>query len=114
MFAAMNMGDDRARSIFMDLFHVLENRLPPVSLVVFISASDDLILHRIRERARNFELALEPDYYRKLNAAYETRFANYPGEIMRICADEFDFLADPKLFGWLSNEIDQRLHASAT
>jgi deoxyguanosine kinase len=114
MFANMNMPDGRARSIFMDLFHILEKRLPPVSLVVFISASDDLILHRIRERARSFELALEPDYYRKLNAAYEAHFANYPGKVLRIAADELDFLANPKLFGWLSNEIDQRIHASVT
>jgi deoxyadenosine/deoxycytidine kinase len=55
MFAAMNMGDDRARSIFMDLFHVLENRLPTVSLVVFISASDDLIPRAIAP-ARFFSL----------------------------------------------------------
>src|SRR5215813_12290557 len=39
MFADMNMPDSRARSIFMDLFRTLEKRLPPVSLIVFISAS---------------------------------------------------------------------------
>jgi deoxyguanosine kinase len=114
VYAEMNMANDRERSIFKDLFHVLEKRLPPISLMVFISASDDLVLHRIRDRARRFELAIEPDYYRNLNAAYETYFAKYPGEILRISADELDFLADPKLFGWLSNEIDQRMHVSAT
>lgn len=114
VYADMNMPDDRERSIFRDLFHVLEKRLPPISLMVFISASDDLILQRIRDRARSFELAIEPDYYRNLNAAYERFFANYPGEILRISADELDFLADPKLFGWLAKEIDQRIHMRAT
>jgi deoxyguanosine kinase len=114
VYAEMNMASDRERSIFKDLFHVLEKRLPPVSLMVFISASDDLVLHRIRDRARRFELAIEPDYYRNLNTAYESFFTDYPGAMLRISADDLDFLADPKLFGWLSNEIDQRIHVSAT
>jgi deoxyguanosine kinase len=114
LYAEMNMSHDQERSIFLDLFRVLEKRVPPVSLAVFISASDDLILHRIRERARSFELAIDPDYYRNMNAAYERFFSEYTGEKLHISADQLDFLADPKLFGWLSNEIDQRIHASAT
>lgn len=114
IFAGMNMTDTEERAIFESLFRLLERRLPKVSLVIFISASDELILHRIRERARNFELAIDPAYYRNLNAEYESFFAEYTGELLRISADELDFLADPKLFGWLSKEIDQRIYPRAT
>ena len=114
LYADMNMTDEQERMIFGDLFCVLEKRLPSVSLVVFISATDELILHRIRGRARSFELAIDPAYYRNLNAAYERFFADYPSNMLRISADELDFLADRNLFGWLSKEIDQRIHMRAT
>src|SRR5437588_7876936 len=95
LYAEMNMSHDQERSIFLNLFRVLEKRLPSVSLTVFISASDDLILHRIRERSRSFELVIDPDYYRKMNAAYERFFSRCAGEKLHISADELDFLADP-------------------
>jgi deoxyadenosine/deoxycytidine kinase len=111
LFAQLNMADEDERSLFLKLFHLLEARLPSVALTVFISASDELILHRIRERGRSIELATDPAYYRRLNSGYEAFFAEYSGETLQIRADEYDFLADPTLFGWLSKEIDQRLAA---
>ena len=111
LFAEMNMTGDHERAIFLDLFRLLETQLPAVALTIFISASDDLILHRIRQRARSFELATDPSYYRRLNAGYESFFAEYPGEILHVRADEVDFLGDPKLFRSLSCEIDDRLRA---
>lgn len=109
LFAELNINEEQERSIFFNLFRLFEKRLPAVALTVFISASDELILHRIRQRARSFELATDPSYYRRLNAAYESFFAEYPGELIRVRADEVDFLADPKLFRSLSAEIDDRL-----
>jgi deoxyguanosine kinase len=113
LFAELNMTNEEERTLFMKLFELLEARLPSVALTVFISASDDLILHRIHQRGRSIELATDPAYYRRLNSGYEGFFAEYPGEILQIRADEFDFLADPKLFGWLSSEIDSRLKTVA-
>jgi deoxyguanosine kinase len=109
LFAELNMKDDVEKRIFLDLFAILEKRLPPVALTVLLTASDELIVRRIRQRARSFELAMDPAYYRRLNSAYEAFFANHLGQILQIRADEYDFLADPKLFGWLSSEIDVRL-----
>ena len=111
IFAEMNMTNIAERAIFQDLFRLLETRLPSVALTLFISASDELILRRIRARARSFEVATEPEYYRRLNTAYETFFAKHPGNIINVGADKLDFVADPSLFEWLSNEIDQRLDA---
>lgn len=109
LFAELNMTDDAEKTIFLDLFAILEKRLPPIALTVLLTASDELVLRRIRQRARSFELAMDPAYYRRLNSGYEAFFANHPGQVLQIRADEYDFLADPKLFGWLSSEIDSRL-----
>ena len=111
LFAELNMTEDRERSIFLDLFRLLQTRLPTVALTIFISASDELILHRIRQRGRSFELATDPSYYQRLNAGYESFFAGYPGATLRVRADDADFLANPTLFRELSSQIDGRLHA---
>jgi len=106
IFADLNMADAAERQVFGDLFQLLSSRVPKPHVTVFLSASDELILQRIQARGREFELAAPPDYYRRLNAAYECFFTRHPGPVIRVSADEMDFCSDPELYGWLAGEVE--------
>src|SRR5262249_26307919 len=56
IFADMNIIDAAERTAFGDLHELLSQRLPAIALTVFVSASDELILSRIEDRGRSFEL----------------------------------------------------------
>src|SRR5437016_3656245 len=109
IFADMNIDDAAERAAFSNLHQLLSQRLPATRLTVFVSASDELILSRIEERGRSFELEADPSYYQRLNRGFEDFFASYAGAVFRLSADEMDFCRDPELFRWLSAEVDARL-----
>ncbi len=112
IFADMNIADAEERAAFHDLHHLLHKRLPSVALTVFISATDELILSRIKNRGRRLELEAEPAYYRRLNSAFEQFFSKYSGALIRLFADQMDFCREPELFQWLSAEINQQLRSA--
>jgi Deoxynucleoside kinases len=109
IFADMNIDDAAERAAFSNLHQLFSQRLPATRLTVFVSASDELILSRIEERGRSFELEADPSYYQRLNRGFEDFFASYPGPVFKLSADEIDFCRDPELFRWLSAEVDARL-----
>lgn len=107
IFADLNMTDDTERRVFVDLYDALSKKVPKQDLTIFVRSSDELVLNRIQARGRPFELAIEPAYYRRLNAAYEVFFSHHRGAIIRISADEMNFCSEPQLFPWLSSEVDR-------
>lgn len=109
VFADLNIADAAEREVFGDLFQLLAARVPKPHVTIFLSASDDLILRRIQGRAREIELAAPPDYYRRLNSAYESFFAHHAGPVIRVAVDEMDFCSDPNLYAWLAGEVDVSL-----
>jgi deoxyguanosine kinase len=109
IFADMNIDDPAEREAFSDLHQLLNQRLPQAALTIFISASDELVLHRIENRGRSFELQADPMYYQRLNKGYEDFFAEFSGSLLRVSADQMDFCRDPELFRWLSDEVDSQL-----
>ena len=110
----MNMSDDRAARVFRSLYDVCAEQIPPVDLMVCLSASNELIIDRIRLRRRDFELELDPDYYLRLNRIYEEFFARYSGPKLHVSMDEHDFVRSPQLFSILSAQIDAQPLGSAT
>jgi deoxyguanosine kinase len=113
VFANLNIINEAERTAFADLHHLLRRRLPDVALTVFISSSDELILSRIKNRGRPFELEAEPAYHQRLNNAYEDFFSKYSDTLIRLSADQMDFCRQPKLFQWLSTEVDKQLESAA-
>lgn len=109
IFAGLNIDDEAERSVFIDLYKLLSARVPKVAVTIFMSASDELILERIKGRGRTFELGLAPSYYERLNAAYKEFFARHDGAVIPVSANEMDFCADPTLFEWLSARVDEVL-----
>ncbi len=110
LYAELNLKDSRAKTVFRELYERLVEFIPSVAVMVYLSASTDLLLKRIRTRNRDFELEIDPGYYGLLNAAYEEYFTIYPGKKLRVPMDEWDFANDPQLFEQLAALVNGELH----
>jgi deoxyadenosine/deoxycytidine kinase len=88
------------------MFDFLSPHIPSPDLLICLSTSDDLLISRIQRRNREFEQRIDPTYYRGLNTAYEKFFDQYPGAKLRICMNEWDFIANPNHYAKLSRLID--------
>jgi deoxyguanosine kinase len=109
LYADLNLKDSRLKRLFTELYDICIDKTPRPALVIFLSATTELLVQRIRARKRDFELEVDPAYYGSVNAAYEEYFARYPGKKLRIPMDEWDFVQDEQLYERLSSLVDGAL-----
>lgn len=109
LYADLNLNDSRTKKLFRELYECLFESIPSVSVMIYLSASTDLLVKRIQARNRDFELEINPEYYGRVNMAYEGYFAAYPGKKLRISMDEWDFVNNPHLFERLALLVDGEL-----
>jgi len=79
IFAYLNL-DDNELFIYQRLYDLLAKDIPPPDLVIYLQAPTDVLVRRLRERAKDPERdAFDPDsdYIRELNEAYQHFFFHY-------------------------------------
>ncbi len=79
IFAYVNL-DDNELFIYQRLYDLLVKDVPAPDLVVYLQAPTDVLLRRLRDRARELDEELpEPgaDYLREVNEAYQHFFFHY-------------------------------------
>ena len=111
IYADLNLKDSRANALFHQMYALCSEQSPVPSLMIFLSANTDLLVKRIRERKRDFELRIDSTYYDAVNVAYEQYFSQYRGKKLRIPMDEWDFVNAPELYQKLGFMIDRELGA---
>jgi deoxyguanosine kinase len=112
LYADLNLKDSRELRLFKELYQLCVEKTPHLGLMIFLSASTDLVVKRIRERKREFELEIDPRYYAAVTAAYERFFDLYPGRKLRVPMDTWDFVKEPALYKRLDSLVEGELNIS--
>jgi deoxyguanosine kinase len=79
IFAYLNL-DDNELFIYQRLYDLLARDVPSPDLVVYLQAPSDVLVKRVRERAKDSDGDTpipEPEYIRELNEAYQHFFFHY-------------------------------------
>jgi deoxyguanosine kinase len=109
IYADLNLRDARAKHLFIQLYEFCSEKTPEPALMIFLSATTDLLVKRIRTRKRDFELEINPEYYLAVNASYEEYFERFAGKKLRISMDDWDFIKESALYEKLAALIDGEL-----
>jgi deoxyguanosine kinase len=108
IFAYLNL-DDNELFIYQRLFDLLGRDVPPPDLVVYLQAPTELLMERLRKRARDPESELplpEEDYVRELNEAYQHFFFHYTATpLLVVETSEFDPESDDAALDELVKQI---------
>jgi deoxyadenosine/deoxycytidine kinase len=95
IFAHINLSDDELL-IYERLYRILEPDLPRPDLVIYLQASSEVLLQRIRTRRRDFERRIDPDYVNQVNEAYSYFFYHYRASpLLVINTNDIDFVKRP-------------------
>jgi deoxyadenosine/deoxycytidine kinase len=76
IFATINLGEDEL-ALYRTLLPLLESRLNPPDLVVYLQATTEVLLERIKRRGRSFEREISTEYLETLAEAYNHFFFHY-------------------------------------
>lgn len=82
---------------YIKIYDVLTESLPQPNMIIYLHASLETLLTRIRQRGRNFEKKIDPLYLQQLSADYEETFAlfeqaNPQIPVLRFNGDLLDFV----------------------
>ena len=105
IFARMNLDDEEFR-LYDRLYRLLTVRLPRPDLVIYLEASVEMCMRRIRMRGREFERGMDPAYLQKLKDAYNAFFFHYSETpLLVVNTDEIDFVNKAEDFENLIEQI---------
>ncbi len=76
IFAYINLNDDEL-ALYERLVKILEKDIAKPDVVIYLQATTDVLLERIRKRGRPFEKNVPHDYIDTLNRAYNHFFFHY-------------------------------------
>ena len=104
-----NMSDRDYRG-YRELYEVLVSFLPPPDLVIYLRASVPTLLDRIRQRGRDFELDIAPEYLEQLNTLYEQWIADFSlCPVLSVPADDLDFVSHSTHLDLILEKVKHRL-----
>lgn len=98
--------DENELTIYEKIYNVLaiEKKLIKPDLVIYLQASIDVLLERIKKRGRSFEKNISKDYIFNLLQAYNHFFAHYNSTpLVIVNTDDIDFVNDKKVFDSIKN-----------
>lgn len=76
IFATINLGEEEL-ALYRTIVPLLEARLVRPDLVVYLQATTDVLLERIKRRGRDFERDISREYLETLSEAYNHYFFHY-------------------------------------
>ena len=107
----MGLMDERDWNNYRDLFGIMTSYLRKLDLIVYLKASTLTLTERIKNRARDYEWEIDPEYLHKLNILYD-RWVNRVDDIpiITVETDNFNIFEDThrleEVIEMISNKLD--------
>lgn len=93
LFAWLNLKDDEL-AMYGRVHAALSEKIPRPDLIVYLTADHDVVMRRIALRDRPYERDMDPDYIRRLAAAYDAWLTNLRDiSVLTINVNDLDFLS---------------------
>jgi deoxyguanosine kinase len=96
IFAALTLSAEDY-PLYTRIFRAFRAELSTPDLVVYLRATTEVLLRRIRRRDRVFERTIRPSYIEGLNRAYEEFFASFSGPAhITVDVSNIDWIGNPE------------------
>ncbi len=108
----MGNMSDRDYQNYREVFRGMIPFLRKPDLIIYLQASTDTLMSRIKKRGRSYEKRISPEYLHQLNIAYERWIKRIRSDIPVhvVNADQLDMLSDDAQLNALLKTIASRYH----
>lgn len=110
--ALQHMGNVSERDYlsYRHLYELVVNSLPAPDLLIYLRAPVQVLMERIRKRARNMETGITSDYLGLLDTFYDEWIAAFDlCPVLTIHTDNLDFVHQPQALDLVSQRILDKL-----
>lgn len=101
LFARLTLGDEEFR-LYRQIYDQLKPQAPTPDLVIYLQASTDTLIDRVRRRGAGYEQGIADEYLVRLAEAYARYFHGYSAApLLIVNSDNLNFVDSPGDFDLL-------------
>ncbi len=105
IFAILNLSEDELR-LYESVYNLLDGRILKPDLVIFLQASSDVLLNRVKKRKHDYEKNIDAEYLEKLSDAYSRFFFSYQETpLLVVNCSEMNFVEKPEDYKIILREV---------
>jgi len=106
LFARLNLSDDEFK-LYQNIYQSLAPQAPAPDLVIYLQASTDTLIERVRRRGHNYERLLKDEYLTRLSDSYGEFFHQYEdAPLMMVNSENLNFVDNDADFKLLLERIE--------
>ncbi len=107
---AMGNMNDRDWENYRNLFKVMISFLRKPDLIIYLKASTDTLLNRIKKRSRSYEKTIDPEYLHTLNVSYDKWIVGIKDiPVLTIDTNNFNIFKDQETVQSIIIDINNKL-----
>ncbi len=105
LFARLNLSDDEF-ALYQNIYRNLAPQAPPPDLVIYLQASPETLIERVRRRAIAYERQIADSYLVRLSQAYSDFFYHYDAApVLIVNSENLNFVDNDQDFALLLQRI---------
>ncbi len=105
LFARLNLSDDEF-ALYQNIYRNLAPQAPPPDLVIYLQASPETLIERVRRRAIAYEQQITDAYLMRLSQAYSDFFYHYDAApVLIVNSENLNFVDNDEDFSLLLQRI---------
>ena len=106
LFARLNMSEDEFK-LYQNIYQSLAPKPPIPDLVIYLQATTDTLIDRVRRRGRGYERSVTNDYLNRLGNCYGEFFHQYEdAPLMMVNSENLNFVDNDADFQLLLERIE--------
>jgi len=106
LFARMTL-DDAEYQLYRQIYEHVKPQAPVPDLVIYLQASVNTLVARVKKRGNPIETGMDEDYLRRLSEAYTRYFYNYAdGPLLIVNSEKLNFVDTPEHLDLLIERVN--------
>ena len=106
LFARLNLSDDEF-SLYQNIYRNLAPQAPPPDLVIYLQATPETLIERVRRRSIAYERQISDAYLTRLSQAYSNFFYHYTAApVLIVNSENLNFVDNDEDFSLLLQRIE--------
>lgn len=117
IFAQRTLNKDEFEK-YLEIYRILTSDMPKPNVIIYLHASLDTLLTRIKKRGREIEKMISPLYLEQLSLDYETAISDFERQhpeipVLRFNGDELDFVQNKNDLDHIITKLSLSLKTSS-